>query len=90
MTNATVPLEDLILVQKELPKLLLDGLTDEQKEFLLSFQQADPQWDLIPIDHLKELPGVEWKLINIRKMDDEKHKETRKKLEDVLSDSPDN
>lgn len=87
MTNETVPLADLIKVQKELPNLLLDGLTEEQKEFLLSFQQAEPQWELMPIDHLKDLPGVEWKLINIRKMDDEKHEETRKKLENVLEKS---
>ncbi|TYP93997.1 Nucleotidyl transferase AbiEii toxin, Type IV TA system [Fodinibius salinus] len=84
MTNEAVSLEDLTKVQKKLPKLLLDGLSDEQKEFLLSFQQADPKWGLMPVDHLKELPGVQWKLINIRKMDDKKHEETREKLEKVL------
>jgi hypothetical protein len=84
MTNETIEFEKLAEVQKDLPNLLLEDLTGREKEFLLSFQQADPKWDLMPIDHLQDLPGVQWKLINIRKMDKEKHEEMRVKLEDVL------
>lgn len=39
---------------------------------------------VIPIRHLKELPGVQWKLMNILKMDDQKHKLAIRKLEQVL------
>jgi hypothetical protein len=85
MTNDPVPLEELMEVQDELATLLLEELTEKQKAFLMSFQQADPQWDLIPIPHLKELPGVRWKLINIEKMDKQKHQEMGEKLEGVLT-----
>lgn len=85
MTNEPVELNELIEVQKELPKLILEDLTDREKGFLISFKQGDPQWDLIPVSHLKDLPGVQWKLLNIRKMDKQKHEEMLKKLEEVLS-----
>ncbi|SMO38332.1 nucleotidyl transferase AbiEii/AbiGii toxin family protein [Fodinibius sediminis] len=85
MTNELVPLEKLIEVQDELPELLLEELTEKERAFLISFQQADPQWDSIPISHLKELPGVRWKLINIKKMDKRKHQEMGEKLEGVLT-----
>src|SRR5699024_9366322 len=63
MTNEPVPLEKLMDVQDELPKLLLGELTEKERVFLISFQQADPQWDLIPISHLKELPGCDGNLL---------------------------
>jgi len=87
MTNAPVPLNDLVEVQEKLPKLLLDRLTDKQKEFLLSFQQAEPKWELFSVGHLREMPGIQWKLINLKKMDKQKHQEMGKKLEKVLLES---
>lgn len=84
MTNEPVPLNDLVEVQEELPKLLLDRLTNTQKEFLLSFQQAEPKWDLFSVGHLRELSEIQWKLMNLRKMDKQKHKEMGKNLEKVL------
>ncbi|MCG2589510.1 nucleotidyl transferase AbiEii/AbiGii toxin family protein [Rhodohalobacter sulfatireducens] len=86
MTNDLVELEELIEVQKVLPKLILQDLTDLEKEFLITFKKGDPQWNLMPVSHLKNLPGVKWKLLNIRKMDEKKHQEMLKKLEEVLSE----
>jgi predicted nucleotidyltransferase component of viral defense system len=85
MTTETVTLEKLIEVQKELPKIMLKNLRDVDKEFLISFKKAEPKWDLIPLPHLKGLPGVRWKLLNIKRMSDQKHKNALQKLEDVLA-----
>lgn len=85
MTTETVELEELMGVQKELPEMMLKSLKDEQKEFLISFKRGEPKWDLVPLPHLKELPGVRWKLLNIKKMSDHKHRKALKKLEEVLS-----
>lgn len=84
MTNEIIPVEDLAEVQESLPNMLLDRLTDTQKEFVLSFQKAEPKWELFPVDHLKELPGVQRKLINIRKMDKKNHQQMGRKLEEVF------
>jgi len=85
MTTETVELEKLIEVQKELPEIMLKNLKDENKEFLISFKRIEPKWDLIPLHHLKDLPGVRWKLLNIKRMSDQKHKKALRKLEDVLA-----
>ncbi|MEX1014882.1 MAG: nucleotidyl transferase AbiEii/AbiGii toxin family protein [Candidatus Paceibacterota bacterium] len=85
MTTETVELEELIEVQKELPEIMLKSLKDEQKEFLISFKRGEPKWDLVPLPHLNELPGVLWKLLNIKRMSNQKHHKALQKLEDVLS-----
>lgn len=84
MTEEGNILDELIDVQKELPELFLGKLTNEEKEFLMSFKKGAPKWELIPIPILKDLPGVQWKLINISKMDTQKHKQAIDKLERVL------
>jgi predicted nucleotidyltransferase component of viral defense system len=84
MTNDPVEIEELIEVQKELPKLILKDLTDREKEFLIAFKKGNLQWDLMPVPHLKNLPGVKWKLLNIRKMDQQKHRIMLNNLEEVL------
>jgi predicted nucleotidyltransferase component of viral defense system len=85
MTNESVSLKELRDTQKELSYLLLSSLTDKEKEFLISFQHITPQWSLVPIPHLKELPGVQWKLINLKKMDKQKHQKMGEKLKKVLA-----
>lgn len=84
MTEETDILEDLKEVQAQLPSLIAKKLTDSDREFLLSFKRAEPNWNLISIPHLKELPGVQWKLLNIKKMDKEKHQDAFTKLEECL------
>ncbi len=79
-----VQLEELIRVQEELPGRLLNKLTDIDKAFILSFKKGTPEWDLFPVKQLRDLPGVKWKLLNIRKMDRRKHKESYEKLGRVL------
>jgi predicted nucleotidyltransferase component of viral defense system len=84
MTIEPVGLDELINIQKKLSGLLLKDLTDKEKEFLITFKKGDPQWDLMPIAHLKDLPAVQWKLLNIKKMGEAKHQEMIRKLEEVL------
>ena len=84
MTEETNILDELIDVQKELPKILMGKLTDDEKVFLMSFKKGDPNWKLISMPGLEKLPGVQWKMLNIRKMDSDKHKTATKKLESVL------
>ena len=85
MTEEPNILEDLIDVQHQLPKIIGAGLKKIEKEFLLSFKSGNPDWSLIDIAHLKDLPGVRWKLQNIRKMDKPKHAESYKNLEQLLA-----
>ncbi len=84
MARSDVSLDELRQVQAELPRKLVGGLDRNEKDFLLSLKQGEPQWDLLGIEHLHRLPALQWKLINIRKMDRLKRLEALKRLTEVL------
>jgi hypothetical protein len=42
-------------------------LTDAHRHFLLTFVRAELDWSLMPFDHLKDLPAIRWKLLNLKK-----------------------
>jgi hypothetical protein len=60
-------------------------MTDQDKQFLLSVKRGQPEWKLFPVSGIEQLPSVQWKLINIERMPDAKHKDSLARLEDVLS-----
>lgn len=85
MTEEADILDELKEVQQSLPGLILDSLTDVEKEFLVSFKKGTPDWELVSLPVLIHLPGIRWKLLNISKMDREKHALAMEKLEQVLT-----
>jgi len=34
----------------------------------LSLVRAEPDWTLLPLPHLQELPALRWKLLNLAKL----------------------
>ncbi|MFT6217295.1 MAG: putative nucleotidyltransferase component of viral defense system [Cycloclasticus pugetii] len=85
MAETDVPLEELVAVRKHLVELIHQGLTDSEKSFLLSFKNREPDWALLELDAVSELPAIKWKQINLAKMPDDKHKLALEKLKEVLS-----
>ncbi len=62
--------------------------TKQDKQFLISFFSAEPQWNLLNIENLKNLPAIKWKLKNLEqlKMNNIKKFENQlKELEHCLS-----
>jgi predicted nucleotidyltransferase component of viral defense system len=84
MARSDVSLDELRQAQADLPRKLVGGLDRNEKDFLLSLKQGDPQWGLLGIGHLHRLPALQWKLINIRKMDRLKRLAALKRLTEVL------
>jgi len=71
MTTEEIALETLIVVQERLQKELPAALTQNHRDFLISFVKADPDWSLMPaFPHLKDMPAVRWKLQNLMKLRD--------------------
>ena len=68
MTRATVELDTLTQVQGRLLQELPQQLTPAHRDFLLSLVQGAPAWELMPIQHLRELPALKWKLMNLAKL----------------------
>lgn len=84
MTREPVSLEDLLDIRDEMIQGIRERLTAEHKRFLLGFKQGDPEWSLLPFENLSSYPALQWKLINIRKMNKKKHAEQLGHLMQVL------
>jgi predicted nucleotidyltransferase component of viral defense system len=65
MTTDPVPLEALLATRERLVKQIQRELDDIERRFLLSLVHGEPEWSLLGIAHLENLPGVRWKLPNI-------------------------
>lgn len=68
MERAAVSLADLQAARDRLRRDLLAAITDVQKRFLLSLVSAEPDWTLLTIPHLAQLPAVQWKLQNLTRL----------------------
>lgn len=84
MTFDPVPLDDMVEAWKNVVQKLNHDFTDKEREFILSFKRKSPKWDLFPQKEIKNLPGIQWKMMNLERMSSKKHKAAYKKLERVL------
>ncbi|MEO8402197.1 MAG: nucleotidyl transferase AbiEii/AbiGii toxin family protein [Gammaproteobacteria bacterium] len=84
MTKNIVPYEQLVETRLNLIKKILKELTTDERKFLLSIKEGEPNWSLIPIPGIEKLPGLAWKSINIKKMEPQKQKDALEKLKKVL------
>jgi hypothetical protein len=44
------------------------ALTYNQRRFLVSLSETQPEWSLLDVPHVSELPAVRWKLQNLQKL----------------------
>jgi predicted nucleotidyltransferase component of viral defense system len=65
MPRLSLTLKELMEVRHRLQKELPLALTSEQKEFLLGLVSGEPDWALMKIPHLCEMPAIRWKLKNL-------------------------
>ena len=84
MTLETVTCEDLEKTREELVSMIASELTIQEKQFIVSIKEGMPQWELIGIEGVENLPAVKWKLLNIGRMNPTKHKKAVRKLRDYL------
>lgn len=83
MTKDPVSLESLVDVRTRLIKDIHSRLDDAAQAFLLSLQDATPDFDTIGLPQAADLPAVKWKLLNLQKLIDSnpvKHLEQRAQL----------
>ena len=65
MTAEPVELDALLTVRERMMRELQDGLGADERRFLLSLVTTEPEWALLDVPHLKQLPGPRWKLQNL-------------------------
>lgn len=74
MTSIEFSYDDYVKTRTLLIETIRQRLTENDKEFLLSFELGKPEWSLFPYSVLKELPAIQWKLLNINKLKKENPK----------------
>ena len=84
MVRKEIPVAFLCQARERLVNLIRQELDKDEKRFLLSMKQGEPEWDILGIKHLKELPALQWKLQNIRRMEKRKQADALGKLQRVL------
>ena len=68
MTEMVFTYEDYQDTFQLLSSKISNALSPNDKAFLISFKQGTPDWDLIDIPRLQDLPAVLWKLKNLQTM----------------------
>jgi predicted nucleotidyltransferase component of viral defense system len=86
MTRVPIELDELLLVRNNLASSILAMLTDDERAFIISMKQGEPNWSLLGLSHIENLPAIRWKLQNIQKMDRKKHSEALTQLRTVLKE----
>ena len=83
MTTEPVELKALLAVRERMAKDIQQGLTSEERRFLLSLVANKPDWSLLGIEHLQMLPGIRWKLQNLEKLQKVNPKRFAEQSEDL-------
>ena len=68
MTAEPVELEVLLSARERMVAELQANLDAKEREFLLSLARNEPDWTLLDIEHLEQLPGIRWKLANLERL----------------------
>ena len=84
MTQQPISLEELELTREKIVKLINQRLSNKQREFLIGFKKGKPNWPLLELEGISNLPAVNWKMLNLERMESKARKEAIKKLTHIL------
>ncbi len=68
MTAEPVEAKALLAARERMVAELQAGLDADERKFLLSLVRNEPDWALLGIEHLEQLPGIRWKLSNLERL----------------------
>lgn len=68
MTAEPVSYESLLATRERMLEEIRQGLDEDERRFLLSLAAGTPEWALLGIAHLEQMPGIRWKLQNLAQL----------------------
>lgn len=83
MTAEPVELQALLSARERMIAELRAGLDADERAFLLSLARNEPDWRLLGIEHLEQLPGIRWKLMNLERITRANPKKFRTQAEEL-------
>lgn len=87
MAKVNIPVEELEQTREDLITIIHQNMTDDERNFLLSFKNQNPRWELLGLENIEEvsnLPSVKWKLLNLSNMNKVKNQIAIRKLNQIL------
>lgn len=88
MTTDPVDVDALLAARGRMIEELHGGLDSNERAFLISLVKALPDWSLLDIPHIEQLPAIQWKLQNLRRLktiDPKKFASQSEQLEHLLA-----
>lgn len=87
MTEEPVTLEELTSAREALIDVIVGNMPDKHRRFLVSFERGLPDWSLLALGGVAELPAVRWRQRNLDGMTTHARAELVARLENVLQQS---
>ncbi len=84
MSRTPISLLELLETRDTYMAELKKSLSQKERLFLLSLKELQPKWDLLDIEGIDRLPAIQWKLVNLKKMNLEKRMAYKAKLQNCL------
>lgn len=66
MTDEPVAIEVLVEARNKLIGIIIGGMPERHKKFLIGFEAGTPDWSLLHVAHAAELPAVLWRQRNLQ------------------------
>lgn len=85
MIYEPVVLERLQETLKQLVHEIHNAMTDEDRHFLLALKQGTQDWRNFSLPEVERLPGIQWKMLNLARMNPSKRRQAEVKLEKILA-----
>ena len=78
-------LEMLVDIRARLRADIAQRLTEKHRDFLIGLAEANPDWSLLDCEHAESLPGLRWKLLNLKKFQKNRPSDFAKQAETLKS-----
>ena len=80
-------LGELVETREQLLRKIHSAMTDNDRVFLMSIKDGNPDWSLIDLPGIERLPAIQWKLKNLGKMTRKSRRAAACRLAAVLGSS---
>jgi len=84
MASVPVTLDSLLDAREALIGEVVEKMPEEHREFLVSFEVGEPEWDLLALDVAPDLPAVRWRRQNLDELNAEGRARLVRSLASVL------
>ena len=84
MTESPINLGALIDTREALISTIVEDMPQSHREFLASFERGEPEWPLLNLPGIEDLPAILWRRVNLGNVSEIGKQELVKNLNEVF------